>query len=53
MTAKIERVFLALGLIVAMVSVVLLPVSGYCETLRFVFLADIRSATPPDPHTLI
>ncbi len=43
MTRKIERIVLVLCLVAAIVSVVFLPLSGSCETLRFVFLADSRS----------
>ncbi len=42
MIRKIERIALVLCLVVAIVSGVCLPVSGFCETFRFVFLADSR-----------
>jgi len=49
MTCKIKRIVLVLCLVAAIVPVVLLPVSGYCETLRFVFMADSRGETLHDP----
>lgn len=42
MTYKIKRIVSVLCLVAAIFSAMLLPVSGYCETLRFVFMADGR-----------
>ena len=42
MSYKIKRIVSFLGLAAALFSVALLPVSGYCENLRFVFMADSR-----------
>lgn len=39
---KIKRIVPVFCLAVALVAVALLPVSGYCENLRFVFVADSR-----------
>ncbi|MCX5891353.1 MAG: metallophosphoesterase [Deltaproteobacteria bacterium] len=50
MTYKIKRLVSVLCLLAALFSVVLLPVSGSCETLRFVFLADSRSGDPTMPN---
>ena len=53
MTYKIKRSVSILFLVAAIFSAVLLPASGYCENLRFVFLADSRSETrPTDPSNL-
>ena len=52
MTYKIKRIVSVLCLVAALFSAALLPASGYCENLRFVFLADSRSNTrPTDPST--
>jgi hypothetical protein len=57
MTRKLEQIVLVLCLVAAIALVVFLPVSGFCETLRFVFMADSRSGTPtqknPTPTDLI
>lgn len=54
MICKIERIVLSLCLVAAIVSVVFLPVSGYCENLRFVFMADSRGDSISDPiNTLV
>ena len=47
MAYKIKRIVSVLCLVAALFAVALLPVSGYCETLRFVFLADSPVGTPP------
>ena len=53
MTYKINRIVAVVCLVAALFSAALLPVPGYCETLRFVFLADSRSDTKPsDPANL-
>jgi hypothetical protein len=39
---KIKRIVSVLGLVAALVSIALLPASGHCENLRFVFMADGR-----------
>jgi len=49
MTCKIKRIVLVLCLVAAIALVVLLPVSGYCETLRFVFMADSRGESLTEP----
>jgi hypothetical protein len=49
MTRKLERIVLVLCLVAAIASVVFLPVSGFCETLRFVFMADGRGESLDDP----
>jgi 3',5'-cyclic AMP phosphodiesterase CpdA len=49
MIRKIKRVVSALTLAAAVVSVVFLPKSGSCETLRFVFLADSRGDSLDEP----
>jgi hypothetical protein len=49
MTCKIKKSFLILCLAAAIFSVALLPFSGYCENLRFVFLADSRGESLDDP----
>jgi len=49
MTCKIKRIVSVLCLVAAIVSVVFLPVSGFCETLRFVFLADSRGDSLTEP----
>ena len=48
MTYKIKRIVSVLCLVAAIFSATLLPVSGYCETLRFVFLADSRGTSTSD-----
>ncbi len=56
MACKIKRIVSVLCLAAAILALTLQPVSGYCETLRFVFLADSRSGTPgpnPTPDDLI
>jgi hypothetical protein len=53
MAYKVKRIVSVLCLVAVLFSAALLPVSGYCETLRFVFLADSRSNTrPTDPANL-
>jgi hypothetical protein len=47
MTSKIKRIVSVLWLMAALCAVALPPVSGYCENLRFVFLADSPVGTPP------
>ena len=42
MICKIKRIVLVLCLVTAIVSVVFSPEPAFCETLRFVFLADSR-----------
>ncbi len=42
MKSKIKRIIWLLCLAAAWFSISLQPVSGYCENLRFVFLADSR-----------
>lgn len=42
MIRRIKRIFLVLCLAAALGAAALLPVSGYCENLRFVFMADSR-----------
>jgi len=42
MTYRVKRIVSVLCLVAALFSAALLPVSGYCETLRFVFMADGR-----------
>ena len=49
MNCKIERIVSILCLVAAIVSVMFLPVSGFGETLRFVFLADSRSDSLTEP----
>ncbi len=50
MTSKIRRIVSVLCLAAALCTAALLPVSGYCENLRFVFLADSPVGTiPPNP----
>ena len=49
MTRKLERIVLVLCLVAAIALVVFLPVSGFCETLRFVFMADSRGESLDDP----
>jgi hypothetical protein len=50
LTYKIRRIFPALCLVAALGAVALLPVPGYGENLRFVFLADSPVGTiPPNP----
>ena len=49
MNCKIKRIASVLSLVVALVSVVFLPKSGSCETLRFVFLADSRGDNETAP----
>jgi 3',5'-cyclic AMP phosphodiesterase CpdA len=53
MTYKFQRIVSVLCLVSALCAAALLPASGYCENLRFVFLADSRSETrPTDPSNL-
>ena len=53
MTYKIKKIVSVLCLVAALGAAALLPASGYCENLRFVFLADSRSETQaPDPDHL-
>ncbi len=47
MTGKIRRRISFLGLVAALFAVALLPVSGYCEKLRFAVLGDSPVGTPP------
>ena len=47
MTYKIKRIVSVLCLVAALFAAALLPASGYCENLRFVFLADSPVGTPP------
>ncbi len=49
MTSKIERIVSVICLVAAIALVVFLPVSGFCETLRFVFMADSRGESLEDP----
>lgn len=49
MTSKIRRTLSVLCLVAAIASVVLSSVSGFCETLRFVFLADSRGGNETIP----
>jgi hypothetical protein len=49
MTCKLERIVSVLCLVATIVSVLILPVSGYSETLRFVFMADSRGESLDDP----
>ncbi len=51
MTYKIKRFVSVLCLVAALFSAALLPASGYCENLRFVFLADspYTGTLPPNP----
>jgi hypothetical protein len=49
MTRKVERIVLVFCLVAAIVLLVFLPVTGFCETLRFVFLADSRGDSLSDP----
>ncbi len=42
MSYRVKRIISVLWLVAAIFSAALLPVSGYCETLRFVFMADSR-----------
>jgi hypothetical protein len=44
---KIKRIVSVLCLAAALCAAALLPVPGYCENLRFVFLADSPVGTPP------
>jgi 3',5'-cyclic AMP phosphodiesterase CpdA len=44
MTSKINRIVSILCVVAALFSAALLPVSGYCENLRFVFMADSRGS---------
>lgn len=43
MTYRIKRIVSVLCLVAALGAAALLPASGYCENLRFVFLADSRN----------
>lgn len=53
MSYKIKRIVSILCLAAALFAIALLPVSGYCESLRFVFLADSPVGTiPPNPQPL-
>jgi len=47
MSHKIKRIVSVLCLVAALFLVALLPVSGSCENLRFVFVADSPVGTPP------
>jgi 3',5'-cyclic AMP phosphodiesterase CpdA len=49
MICKIKRIVSVLTLAAAIVSVVFLPKSASCETLRFVFLADSRGGNETEP----
>jgi hypothetical protein len=50
LTSKIRRIVSVFYLVAALCAVALLPVSGYGENLRFVFLADSPVGTiPPNP----
>jgi hypothetical protein len=49
MICKIERIVLVLCLVAAIASAVFSPVPAYCETLRFVFLADSRGDSLDEP----
>ncbi len=51
MSYKIRRIASVLCLAAGLLSVALVPVSGYCENLRFVFLADSPVATIPNSPT--
>lgn len=53
MTYKIRRIVSVLCLAAALCVVALLPVSGHCENLRFVFLADSPVGTIPRNPTPI
>jgi hypothetical protein len=50
MSYKRKRILSVLCLVAALGSVALLPVSGYCENLRFVFMGDSRSGDPTIPN---
>jgi hypothetical protein len=47
MTYRSKRIVSALCLVAALGAAALLPAPGYCENLRFVFLADSPMGTPP------
>ena len=49
MTYKIKRIVSVLCLVAALFSAALLPTSGHCEKLRFVFLADSRGDSLTEP----
>jgi hypothetical protein len=49
MIYRVKRIISVMCLVAALFSVALLPVSGYCENLRFVFLADSRSEDLTEP----
>ena len=49
MNWKIKRIASVLCLVVSLVSVVFLPKSASCETLRFIFLADSRGDNETAP----
>ena len=49
MICKIKRIVLVLCLVTSIVSVLILPVPAFCETLRFVFLADSRGGSLTEP----
>ncbi|WP_295433397.1 metallophosphoesterase [uncultured Thiodictyon sp.] len=49
MSDKNQRIFITLCLTVFLVSGALLPGTGHCEKLRFVFLADSRGESINDP----
>jgi hypothetical protein len=56
MTYRVNKIVLVLCLVAALGAVGLPPASGYCENLRFVFLADSPVGNPPpnpDPTDLI
>ena len=48
MSYKIKRIVSILCLAAALCAAALLPVSGYCENLRFVFMADSRGSSTTD-----
>ena len=52
MTSKIKRIFPVLCLVAALGSATLLPASGHCENLRFVFMADGRGDALDDQVNL-
>lgn len=49
MTYRIKRIVPVICLVATLCAIALLPVSGHCENLRFVFLADSPVGTLP-PH---
>jgi hypothetical protein len=44
MISRVKKIVSVLCLVAALCAAALLPVSGYCENLRFVFLADSRNS---------